>query len=341
MNQNHVKAYLMIWFSNNPPPSRIVFFTVKICYILPINYSINQTVEGIMVLINGLTDGVANSYVASGAIKSSSGDNTESITGKRLPDTVVIISQEARDRLMQVVTEPVSAEQQDKTLNDLLASRSAHQGPTFNLGYALFNAPYTNWDARTFRPLLDMTTDNTQASMDEFAGALHQVLAEGQVGQNQYDNSDTSEAMAITLMQVKLHKLIEKYVPDDKRKQATGIVDEMIDGKVAFREERTLLGAQQRLDIAHQYGTREIVADARDYLTQVKSGSARPQNELARMFEATKSGSDMNAIFSVFADVIRSTPNPDNKAQPSIDDALKQLEIYRQQWQAFADKYIA
>ncbi|PAW34190.1 hypothetical protein CIL06_20855 [Pantoea vagans] len=294
-----------------------------------------------MVLINGLTDGVANSYVASGAIKSSSGDNTESITGKRLPDTVVIISQEARDRLMQVVTEPVSAEQQDKTLNDLLASRSAHQGPTFNLGYALFNDPYTNWDARTFRPLLDMTTDNTQASMDEFAGALHQVLAEGQVGQNQYDNSDTSEAMAITLTQVKLHKLIEKYVPDDKRKQATGIVDEMIDSKVAFREERTLLGAQQRLDIAHQYGTREIVADARDYLTQVKSGSARPQNELARMFEATKSGSDMNAIFSVFADVIRSTPNPDNKAQPSIDDALKQLEVYRQQWQAFADKYIA
>lgn len=294
-----------------------------------------------MVLINGLTDGVANSYVASGAIKSSSGDNTESVTGKRLPDTVVIISQEARDRLMQVVTEPVSAEQQDKTLNDLLASRSAHQGPTFNLGYALFNDPYTNWDARTFRPLLDMTTDNTQASMDEFAGALHQVLAEGQVGQNQYDNSDTSEAMAITLTQVKLHKLIEKYVPDDKRKQATGIVDEMIDGKVAFREERTLLGAQQRLDIAHQYGTREIVADARDYLTQVKSGSARPQNELARMFEATKSGSDMNAIFSVFADVIRSTPNPDNKAQPSIDDALKQLEVYRQQWQAFADKYIA
>ena len=294
-----------------------------------------------MVLINGLTDGVANSYVASGAIKSSSGDNTESITGKRLPDTVVIISQEARDRLMQVVTEPVSAEQQDKTLNDLLASRSAHQGPTFNLSYALFNDPYTNWDARTFRPLLDMTTDNTQASMDEFAGALHQVLAEGQVGQNQYDNSDTSEAMTITLTQVKLHKLIEKYVPDDKRKQATGIVDEMIDGKVAFREERTLLGAQQRLDIAHQYGTREIVADARDYLTQVKSGSARPQNELARMFEATKSGSDMNAIFSVFADVIRSTPNPDNKAQPSIDDALKQLEVYRQQWQAFADKYIA
>lgn len=294
-----------------------------------------------MVLINGLTDGVANSYVASGAIKSSSGDNTESVTGKRLPDTVVIISQEARDRLMQVVTEPVSAEQQDKTLNDLLASRSAHQGPTFNLGYALFNDPYTNWDARTFRPLLDMTTDNTQASMDEFAGALHQVLAEGQVGQNQYDNSDTSEAMAITLTQVKLHKLIEKYVPDDKRKQATGIVDEMIDSKVAFREERTLLGAQQRLDIAHQYGTREIVADARDYLTQVKSGSARPQNELARMFEATKSGSDMNAIFSVFADVIRSTPNPDNKAQPSIDDALKQLEVYRQQWQAFADKYIA
>jgi len=341
MNQNHVKAYLMIWFSNIPPSSRIVFFTVKICYILPINYSINQTVEGIMVLINGLTDGVANSYVASGAIKSSSGDNTESITGKRLPDTVVIISQEARDRLMQVVTEPVSAEQQDKTLNDLLASRSAHQGPTFNLGYALFNDPYTNWDARTFRPLLDMTTDNTQASMDEFAGALHQVLAEGQVGQNQYDNSDTSEAMAITLTQVKLHKLIEKYVPDDKRKQATGIVDEMIDSKVAFREERTLLGAQQRLDIAHQYGTREIVADARDYLTQVKSGSARPQNELARMFEATKSGSDMNAIFSVFADVIRSTPNPDNKAQPSIDDALKQLEVYRQQWQAFADKYIA
>nr|WP_318269085.1 hypothetical protein [Pantoea agglomerans] len=141
---------------------------------------------------------------------------------------------------MQVVAEPVSAEQQDKTLNDLLASRSANQVPTFNLGFALFNDPYTNWDARTFCPLLDMTTDNTQASMDGFAGALHQVLAEGQEGQNQYDNSDTSEAMAIT-----------------------------------------------------------------------------------------------------FADAIRSTPNPGNKAQLSINDALKQLEVYRQQWQTFADKYIA
>jgi len=69
--------------------------------------------------MNGLTDGVANSYVASGAIKSSSGVNTESITGKTLPDAVVIISQAARDRLMQVVAEPASAEQQDKTLNDL------------------------------------------------------------------------------------------------------------------------------------------------------------------------------------------------------------------------------
>ncbi|NBB56545.1 hypothetical protein GU930_15665 [Pantoea vagans] len=294
-----------------------------------------------MVLINGLTDGVANSYATSGAIKPSSGVNTESITGKTLPDAVVNISQAARDRLMQVVADPVSAEQQDINLKGLLTSRSANQGPTFNLGYALFNDPYTNWDARTFRPLVDMTTDNTQASMDEFAGALHQVLAEGQVGQNQYDNSDTSEAMAITLTQVKLHKLIEKYVPEDKWEQATGIVDEMIDGKVALREERTLLGAQQRLDIAHQYGTREIVADARDYLNQVKSGTARPQNERARMFEATKSGSDMNAIFSAFADVIRSTPNPGNKSQPSIDDALKQLEVYRQQWQAFADKYIA
>ena len=294
-----------------------------------------------MVLINGLTDGVANSYATSGAIKPSLGVNTESITGKTLPDAVVNISQAARDRLMQVVADPVSAEQQDINLKGLLTSRSANQGPTFNLGYALFNDPYTNWDARTFRPLVDMTTDNTQASMDEFAGALHQVLAEGQVGQNQYDNSDTSEAMAITLTQVKLHKLIEKYVPEDKWEQATGIVDEMIDGKVAFREERTLLGAQQRLDIAHQYGTREIVAAARDYLNQVKSGTARPQNERARMFEATKSGSDMNAIFSAFADVIRSTPNPGNKSQPSIDDALKQLEVYRQQWQAFADKYIA
>lgn len=38
-----------------------------------------------MVLINEFTDGVANSYVASDAIKPSSGVNTESITGKRFP----------------------------------------------------------------------------------------------------------------------------------------------------------------------------------------------------------------------------------------------------------------
>jgi len=295
-----------------------------------------------MALINGLTDGVTRDSVASSTIKLSPNVKTESITGKTLPDTVVVISQEARDRLMQVVPEPISAEQQTENLQDLedlVRGKSASQGPTFNLGYALFNDPNTSWDARTFRPLLDMTADNTQVSMDDFASALHQVLAEGQVGRNQYDDSDTSEAMAMTLTQVKLHKLIEKYVPEDKRDQATGIVDEMIDSKVAFREERLLLGAQQMLDIAHQYGTSEIVAGARDDLDQVKSGTARPQIELARMMEATKSGSDMNAVFNTFADVIRATPNPHNKAQPSIDAALKQLAVYRQQWQAFTEKY--
>ena len=294
-----------------------------------------------MVLINGRNDGVTNSYVATSTLKPSSKINKDSITGKTLPDTVVVISQEARDRLMQVVAEPVSAEQQDKNLKDIMAIRSANQGPTFNLGYPLFNDPNTNWDARTFRPLLDMTAENTQTSMDDFAGALHQVLSEGQVGRNQYDNSDTSEAMALTLTQVKLHKLVEKYIPEDKREQATGLVYDMINDKVTFREERTLTGAQQMLDIAHQYGTSEIVADARNYLNQVKNGTARPQTELARMMGATTSGSDMNAVFSTFADVIRATPNPDNKAQPSIDDALKQLEVYRQQWQAFADKYVS
>jgi len=314
---------------------------VKISYILPINCSIQQTVEGIMVLINGRTDGVTNSYVTTSTLKSSSNLTTDPITGKTLPDTVVVISQEARDRLMQVVAEPVSAEQRDKNLKDILAMRSANQGPTFNLGYALFNDPNTNWDARTFRPLLDMTAENTQTSMDEFAGALHQVLSEGQAGGNQYDNSDTSEAMALTLTQVKLQKLVEKFVPEDKRAQATGIVDSMINDKVAFREERTRLSAQQMLDIAHQYGTSDRVADARNYLDQVRNGTARPQTELARMMGATKSGSDMNTVFSTFTDVIRATPNPDNKAQPSIDGALRQLEVYRQQWQAFADKYIS
>lgn len=292
-----------------------------------------------MGLINGLTSGVISDYVASGTIKPSSNVNTETITGKTLPDTVVVISPEARARLLQASAEPIPAEQQEKNLKGLAELKSSDQGPSVNLGYALFNDPNTNWDARTFTPLLHMTTAGTQSAMDEFASALHDVLAEGQVGRNQYDNSDTSEAMAMTLTQVKLHKLIEKYVPEDKREQATGIVDGMINSNVAFREERMLTGAQQMLDIAHQYGTSEMVADARHYLNQMKSGTARPQVELARMMDATKSGSDMNTVFSTFADVIRATPNPDNLAQPSIDGALKQLDVYRQQWLAFTEKY--
>ncbi len=57
------------------------------------------------------------------------------------------------------------------------------------------------------------------------------------------------------------------------------------------------------------------------------------------MMEAMKSGRDMDSVFSTFAELIRATPNPDNKAQPSIDGALSQLEVYRQQWQAFTEKY--
>lgn len=294
-----------------------------------------------MGLINGVTDGVIRDYAASGTFKPSSNVNTETITGKTLPDTIVVISPEARARLLQASAEPIPPEQQEKNLKALAELKSSYQGPPVNLGTALFNDPNTSWDARTFTPLLHMTTAGTQSAMDEFASALHEVLAEGQVGRNQFDNSDTSEAMALTLTQVKLHKLIEKYVPADNRQQATGIVDGMIDDKIAFREEQTLMGAQGSLDIAQQYGTREIEAGARDYLNQVKSGIARPQIELARMREAAKSGSDINALFSTFADVIRATPNPDNKAQPSIDGALKQLEVYRQQWQVFTEKYIS
>jgi len=180
---------------------------------------------------------------------------------------------------------------------------------------------------------------NTQTAMDEFAAALHEVLAEGQVGRNQYDNSDTSEAMALTLTQSKLHKLIEKYVSGDNQKQANDIADEMISLRVSIRERQTLLGAQDTLALAIRHGTRDMQESARDYLSQVKSATARPQVELAGMMEAMKSGRDMDSVFSTFADLIRATPNPDNKAQLSIDGALSQLEVYRQQWQAFTEKY--
>lgn len=289
-----------------------------------------------MGVISGVTDSVARGYIATTAVEAATSPQTESITGKTLPASVVVISPEARERMAQaVIAEPISAEQQEKNARELAASKSANQGPSISLGYALFSDPQTNWDAFTFIPLLKMTADNTQTSMDSFAAALHQVLAEGQVGRNQYDNSDTSEAMALTLAQAKLHKLVEKYVSPDNQQQATGIVDAMIDDKIAFREERTLLSAQGTLDIAKQYGTSTMQAEARAYLNQVKSGTARPQVELATMMAATKQGQNMESAFSAFAAVIKATPNPNNMAQPSIDAALKQLNVYREQWQNF------
>lgn len=289
-----------------------------------------------MGVISGVTDSVARGYIATTSVEAATSPQTESITGKILPGSVVVISPQARERLAQaVIAEPITAEQQAETSQALLASKSANQTPSINLGYALFNDPQTNWDARTFSPLLKMTADNTQASMDSFAAALHQVITKGQVGRNQYDNSDTSEAMALALTQAKLHKLVDKYVSPDNQQQAGKIVDDMIDDKIAFREERTLLSAQGTLAIAKQYGTPGMQADARHNLELVKSGTARPQIELATMMAAVKQSNNMEAAFSTFASVINNTPNPDNKAQPSIEGALKQLDVYRQQWQDF------
>jgi len=316
------------------------YMTVKISYILPINCSTRQTVEGIMGLISGVTTDVARGYTTTLITPNTVSDSIkESITAKELPASVVVISPEARARLLQARDEPISAEQQEKNLKALAELKSSGQGPSVNLGYALFNDPNTSWDASTLSPLLSMTADNTQSAMDDFAAALHQVLAEGQVGRGRYDNSDTAEAMALTLTQSKLHKLIEKYVSGDNQKQATGIADQMINVKVAIRNSAMLSGAQDTLTLAMRYGTRDMQDSARDDLKRFESGTARPQVELNGMMKAMNPGSDMNAVFSAFAAIIHTTPNPGNAAQPSIDGALKQLDIYRQQWQAFTEKY--
>lgn len=288
--------------------------------------------------ITGVTEGEARAYFAN-TTTTSTPVATETITGKALPASEVVISNEARERLVQATAEPVTSDQQNTNYTELLASKFSNQGPSVDLGYALFNDPYTSWDASTFIPLLNMTDDNTQTAMDDFASALHEVLADGQVGRNQYDNSDTSEAMALTLTQAKLHTLIDKYVSADNQTQANDIVDEMINGKVAIREQNMLQGAKDMLNIATRYGTDETQAGARDYLEQVESGTARPQVELAGMMEAMKSGNDMDSVFSTFADLILATPNPGNAAQTSIDAAMKQLDVYKQQWQAFSEKY--
>ncbi|WP_312584038.1 hypothetical protein [Atlantibacter sp.] len=293
-----------------------------------------------MGLINGVADDVARGYSAPLPVtRTSESKAKDAITGKELPASVVEISPEARARLAQDKAEPISQEQKDKNIKEIASLRSSLQGPTVNLGYALFNDPVTSWDARTFNPLLNMTATKTQDAMDDFAAALHDVLVDGQVGRNKYDNSDTSEAMALTLTQAKLHTLIEKYVSGNDQKQAKDIADEMISEKVAIREHVTLLGAQETLTLANQHGTREMQNSARDYLKQVESGTARPQIELSGMMEAMRSGSDMASVFSVFATLIRATPNSGNAAQPSIDGALNQLGVYQQQWQAFSEKY--
>lgn len=293
-----------------------------------------------MGLISGVTTDVARGYTTTLITPNTVSDSIkESLTAKELPASVVVISPEARARLLQARVEPISAEQQEKNLKALAELKSSDQGPSVNLGYALFNDPNTSWDASTLSPLLSMTADNTQSTMDDFAAALHQVLAEGQVGRNQYDNSDTAEAMALTLTQSKLHTLIDKYVSGSHQQQATHIADQMINIKVATRNSAMLLGAQDTLTLAMRYGTRDMQDSARNNLKAFENGTARPQVELNGMMKAMNSGSNTDSVFSTFASIIRATPNPGNAAQSSIDSALKQLDIYRQQWQAFTEKY--
>ena len=293
-----------------------------------------------MGLISGVTTDVARGYTTTLITPNTVSDSIkESITAKELPASVVVISPEARARLLQAMDEPISAEQQEKNLKALAELKSSDQGPSVNLGYALFNDPNTSWDASTLSPLLSMTADNTQSAMDDFAAALHQVLIEGQVGRGQYDNSDTAEAMALTLTQSKLHTLIDKYVSGSHQQQATHIADQMINIKVAIRSSAMLSGAQDMLTLAMHYGTRDMQDSARENLKAFENGTARPQVELNGMMKAMNSGSDTDSVFSTVASIIRATPNPGNAAQSSIDNALKQLDIYRQQWQAFTEKY--
>jgi len=293
-----------------------------------------------MGLISGISTDVARGYSTTLITPNTASDSIkESITAKALPASVVVISPEARARLLHARDEPIAAEQQEKNLKALAELKSSGQGPSINLAYALFNDPNTSSDASTLSPLLSMTADKTQSTMDDFAAALHQVLVEGQVGRGQYDNSDTAEAMALTLTQSKLHKLIEKYVSGDNQKQATGIADQMINVKVAIRNSAMLSGAQDTLTLAMRYGTRDMQESARDNLNNFESGTARPQVELNSMMVALNSGGNTDAVFSAFAAIISATPNPGNAAQSSIDGALKQMDIYRQQWQAFTEKY--
>lgn len=295
-----------------------------------------------MGVISGVSSDVAAGYGATStsvqetAVSSSPTTSVrEDITGKTLPSAVVTLSSEAMDTLTRAVQdnprEFVRAEQEDSNLKNMLSSKTAGQAPTLNLGNAALSDPYVSSDIITLKPLLGMLTENTQAGLDSFVSQLHQVLRDGVVGQNQFDNSDTSEAMALTLTQAKLHKLVEKYASTDNRQEANGIVDNLIDKKVAQREETTMSLAQDTLDIAKRYGTQRYVADATSYLAQLKQGTARPQTELASMMSATKNSTNMDDVFSVFTDIINATPNSD-KASESMQGALKQLEVYRSQW---------
>jgi hypothetical protein len=296
-----------------------------------------------MGVISGVSSDAAAGYGATStsvqetAVSSPTTSLREDITGKTLPSAVVTLSSEAMDTLTRAVEDVprgfVSAEQEDSNLKNMLSSKTAGQAPTLNLGNAALS-PYVSSDIITLKPLLGMLTENNQAGLDSFVSQLHQVLRDGVVGQNQFDNSDTSEAMALTLTQAKLHKLVEKYVSTDNRQEANGIVDNLIDKKVLQREETTMSLAQDTLDIAKRYGTQRYVADATSYLAQLKQGTARPQNELASMISATKNSTNMDDVFSVFTDIINATPNSD-KASASMQGALKQLEVYRSLWNSF------
>ncbi|CUU26197.1 hypothetical protein EM595_p0501 (plasmid) [Duffyella gerundensis] len=280
------------------------------------------------------------SSVVDFAVRTTAGSvGVDEITGKSVAaSSSVMLSAEALSRLQQETHDsgsPTTSEAKQGTLATQVNRLALLQPQALpDLGSPLYNDPYTADDATALNSLLFMTDGNSQKTLDDFSTAMHQVLRDGVVGLNRYDSSDTAEAMSLSLTEAKLYKLVEKYIPADRQQQASGYVDALIGSKIAFREAVHLQLAQGTLETAQQHGTAAYIADAQRYLDELHQGNARPQKELNIMRDATQHADNMDNAFQTFTTVINATPHAD-QAQESIKAALAQLEVYRNQWQAF------
>ncbi|MFS2223982.1 hypothetical protein [Pantoea sp. B65] len=288
---------------------------------------------------NGIYDGIPRDPAATPAAHPAI-SATEPLE-KDQSSAVVAISPEAVNRLKQTSSEtekpPLSEEQQQENSRKINELKLVSPPVIPATSADFYNDVLSPDDAVGVSSLLGLARDSTQSSLDKFTAALHKVLSEGTAAANLYDNSDISKAMAISLTEAKLHKLVDKYIDSGSRDLANTIVDTLIGHQVASREQSSLQLAQAALTVAGKSGDGKQIADVKAYISRLEQDNSHQQQQLAAMQNVTQHGDNMDEAFATFSAMIDTQTEATTQ---NINGMRKQLEAYKAQWQAFIKSLI-